>query len=56
MRAPVGSSTSRSVADAELRVHVECRKVSAFCESCGLEVRLKERPLVSLNLVERWFA
>lgn len=28
---------------AELRVHVECRRASAFCESCGLEARLKER-------------
>ncbi len=34
--------------DAELRVHVECRKASAFCESCGLEARLKERPVISL--------
>ena len=31
-----------------VEAQIECRKVSAFCESYGLVVRLKERPLVSL--------
>lgn len=40
--------------DAELRVHVECRKTSAFCESCGLEARLKERPVRFASLPSPW--
>ena len=36
------------VADGELLVHVECRRRATFCESCGVEARLKERPVIAL--------
>ena len=36
------------VIDGELRVHVECRSAQAFCESCGIAARLKERPVIAL--------
>jgi len=32
----------------ELRVHVEGRSTRAFCETCGLAARVKERPVISL--------
>ena len=34
--------------DGELRVHVEAWSARAFCETCGLAARVKERPLISL--------
>jgi transposase len=34
--------------DGELCVHVECRKRATFCEACGIEARLKERPAIAL--------
>ncbi len=36
------------VVEGELLVHVECRRRSVFCESCGIAARLKERPVVAL--------
>ena len=34
--------------DGELFVHVECVRRATFCEACGIEARLKERPVIAL--------